>query len=137
MRIGKREILVLILSVVCYFLFVAWKIQIIPSSIERFIGNYGLHGIGTFGFTLWCQFCLRILRFSPISKEWKIPKLVKNEKKYIFRMVISIWAGALFNELVQFLDPKRVIDVWDVLAQTVGSLAALILLVSLGYHKRA
>ncbi len=118
----QRNLILMLLNMICFILFFSWRLNLLPHSIEKFVGNYGLHAIGTFGFTM-----MAILYANLFSFTLRFTKVVA--------IVVLTWVGSLVNEIIQYFDPSRVVDGWDVIAQTAGSLAALVALLALGYHR--
>lgn len=84
------------------------------------MGNYGLHATGTMAYSI----CFGgIFSFFKLSERdwlstWKI-----NNVGFAFPIFLGValaWIISLLGECAQYFDPKRVVDVWDVLAQTIG-----------------
>lgn len=96
----------LLISVPLLFYFL-WLLGFLPTGIQKFISNYGLHFIGTFLWTF-------SLIFSCVLFDKKYSKL------FFAGVALAAILGSTANELLQYFEPGRVVDKWDVLAQIVG-----------------
>jgi len=126
MKKSPKKSLVYILLFFCVeSLFVPWRMNLLSPELQRFIGNYGLHGMGTFGMTLLlgveADFYPYFFKFRP-----------KRRLLFLGIMTVGVMVLATLNEFFQYLDSTRVVDAYDVLAQVVGCLIALVCILVVG-----
>lgn len=89
-----------------------WGLALFATPLQKFMNYYGIHGASVF--------CLAML-INLIS--------LKDDPSKVGRLLgwsILIWAVALVNELAQYFNPSRVLDKWDIFAQSAGAVAAFI-----------
>ncbi len=105
----KRLALYTLLVTISASIYILWRNDYLPEAFSRFMGNYGLHGLGTFGYTLF----LGAASFS----------LIKS-KLYLFSIIGLAFVVSLGNEFIQIFQPERVFSGLDILMQVIGCLIA-------------
>ncbi len=115
MKIGKMFCYIFLMGVTG-LVYILWRMKIFSPEIHTFMSNWGAHGFGTYGYTL-------LLGFSHVL----------NRKRFLKRLLwVALISTAICTtgELLQFFDPTRVVDKWDLLAQFIGcTLASATMLV--------
>lgn len=101
-----RKIIYISLISICVICFLSWRLGILPTELQKFIGNYGLHGMGTFA--------------SILAYAMAISNTSANYDKLLIKVSLIGLFVANFNEVLQILIPSRVFDWYDILAQTLG-----------------
>ena len=111
--------LYLFLITIPAFLYILWRVDYLYPDLQKFITNYGLHLLGTFAWTL----SLGAILVTMIDK-----------RKYIALaclVFVAIFLTTL-NELLQYFEPGRVVDKYDVLAQAVGCVVTYLCIIVIG-----
>jgi hypothetical protein len=108
----------LLLIVLCLTVFALWQMHVYPFSDPVFAyDGYGMHVFGGLGYTafqiLAVRLCFPQLTFTP---------------RFFFVQGAASFGFLLALELLQFDDPFRHVQAEDIIAQTLGIIAALYIL---------
>lgn len=112
MNISRKPVTYLLLFLSIQGIAFAGRFGLVTLGFQKFIAYYGLHGVHCFTMNL------------AVLYLFCIEERVQWEKVVWFTGACIL--GSTFNELLQFFDPSRVVDRWDVAAQVVGCLAAVL-----------
>ncbi len=90
---------------ICVLIYSGWRSNSLPQGIETFMGAYGLHAVGTMGYCFFMRAIMSSLHLCVVG----------------FIAVV----GSTLEELHQYYEPGRVVDMWDVVAQVIGVIVGL------------
>ena len=130
----KRALIYGAVILICAGLYIGWDMKILPPVFQRFMGNWGLHGAGTLAAML-------VFSVLVIAIAWVIREDYETLELMTLPRLISVGlfmtAFSTLNELEQYNQPDRVVDVWDVVAQIVGVVLGATLIYFVGPMKRS
>lgn len=130
----KKALLYGAVILICAGLYIGWDMKILPPVTQRFMGNWGLHGAGTLAATLVISVLFIALAWV-IRLDHKTVELMTLPRLIVLGLFVTVFS--MLNELEQYNQPGRVVDVWDVVAQIVGVVFGAIFVYFVGPMKRS